>query len=278
MTLLDDGLRALTAPREDGGGAGLVLGALAAAAGLAVLGAAVRRAEGSVSLEEFEERVRNLPRLDITDAERHWIDDFRGDENVGVMYARGWWDHVERLANPFVDAMVPPEDKAARAELREKLRQDPETRAVFVDWLMEQGDPKGEALALLMAKQPHILCIAAPNLNSRWEPDRERTVCWRYKEPRVMDQHELAAAARALVQLYGLDPSVVPNHPCGPQAATTPEERQRFARAWETVARIDPGDDREPRGCGPSGPGRYYYRDLAVTLPIAGKKLKKKRR
>jgi len=271
MTLLDDGLHALIAPRDGEGGAGLVLGALAAAAGLAVLGAAVRRSEGSLSQEDFEKCLAALPQCNVTHAQRYAIDDFVGDDDVGVMMddVDGWWDRVREIADRFPEAMYPDQQSALRA--------DPQTRAIFTDWLIEQDAELGEALALRMAKQPHILCIGATDLKSSWEPDRERTICWRYKKPRNMDQHELAAAARALVKLYGLDPSVVPDTPYGPTPCGDSTARKTQARAWETIARIDLGDDREPRGCGPAGPGRYYYRDLAVTLPVAGKKLRKKR-
>lgn len=134
-SLLDTGLQALVAPREDGGGGGvgLVLGALAAVAGLAVLGAIEdARAEiDALPLFQFNHRAYNKARRLACEPEETIHDIGFGslhEPDFDLLAELGWKD-----------------------EQGVRIPTDPEERLILADQLMMRGDSRGELMALLLA-------------------------------------------------------------------------------------------------------------------------------
>ena len=143
--LLDTGLRALIAPHEGGGGAGLALGALAAATGLAVLGITAR--------EKAQQALANVPvaRVSIQDC-------LHGR-------ALGWLplDQLRELWNQPLD-FSPVEGGVARPRLKDfaakvgwtEPPKDEEDRAVLIDALLEAGHPVGIAAQAFATDTPFL--------------------------------------------------------------------------------------------------------------------------
>ena len=137
MKLIDTGLQALIAPREDGGGSGvgLVIGALAAVAGLAVL------------KRSTLEALKDAPMLDLDPSS--WADtvDFLVGRRDSLYRDGGFGDRVADLVeigvregvyspNGWLD--IPHDDYDAwRAK----------QLAVIADELLEKGDPRGVVLS-----------------------------------------------------------------------------------------------------------------------------------
>ena len=143
--LLDTGLRALIAPHEGGGGAGLALGALAAATGLAVLGITAR--------EKAQQALANVPvaRVSIQDC-------LHGR-------ALGWLplDQLRELWNQPLD-FSPVEGGVARPRLKDfaakvgwtEPPKDEEERAVLIDALLEAGHSVGIAAQAFATDTPFL--------------------------------------------------------------------------------------------------------------------------
>ena len=135
-SLLDTGLQALVAPREDGGGGGvgLVLGALAAVAGLAVL--------KQSTLEAFQQ----APVLALT--RNDWLetrDVALGFENVCPRrrYADAFYDLT---AIGIAQGICSPDDDAVIGSYDNWKKWREEQLDVIADDMLERGDPRGYVL------------------------------------------------------------------------------------------------------------------------------------
>lgn len=138
--LLDTGLHALIAPREGGGGVGLVLGALAAVAGLAVLGITARERAATalagvplVSMRMDQcQLARHLGTSPIDLIERRWSMSRspydRGNTMEALAASVGWTRPVANQAE----------------------------RAVLIDALLEAGNPIGVAAQAFATDTPML--------------------------------------------------------------------------------------------------------------------------
>ena len=121
MRLVDIGLHAITAPTPASSSSSTGVAALAAVAGLAVLGAAKRCRDPLKGIRLF---------------------DFGGHPD-GVA-----------LRKRFVEAMA-----AKGSPVRDPHNFDADTKAVWLDWVLEQGHPEGEYWAAAEAGQPFALVV-----------------------------------------------------------------------------------------------------------------------
>ena len=160
MKLIDTGLQALIAPREDGGGSGvgLVIGALAAGAGLAVLGA-IEDARAEIDaiplFRGFDHRVYNKARrLACEPAETIH------DIGLGALYEKDF-------------ALL--EQLGWKDEQGVRIPTTTEERSILADQLILRGDPRGEIMALLLA-DAHAPCMQS----FRSEHGEPRTVVRNY--------------------------------------------------------------------------------------------------
>jgi len=137
-SLLDTGLEALIAPHEGGGGVGLVLGALAAAAGLAVLGVTAR--------EKAQQALEAVPQVSMP------FD--------GCVLARSLaWNPASRLADDWSRERGPiyPDltfEKVAAQVGWTRPPRDEAERAVLIDALLEAGSPYGIVAAAFATDTP----------------------------------------------------------------------------------------------------------------------------
>ena len=147
MKLIDTGLQALIAPREDGGGGGvgLVLGALAAAAGLAVLGITAREKAAAlladvplVSMRMGQcQTARDLGTASLDLVEQRWgasRSPYDPDNTMKALAASVGWTR-------------PPANEAERA--------------VLIDALLEAGNPLGVAAQAFATDTP-LLWSSSP--------------------------------------------------------------------------------------------------------------------
>ena len=150
-SLLDTGLQALIAPHEDGGGGGvgLVLGALAAAAGLAVLGITAR--------EKAQRALEAVPQVSMP------FD--------GCALARGLaWNPADHLAVDWSSERSPiyPDltlEKVAAQVGWTRPPRDEAERAVLIDALLEAGSPYGTVAAAFATDTP-LLWISPDGTNA----------------------------------------------------------------------------------------------------------------
>jgi hypothetical protein len=178
VELLDTGLEALIAPHEGGGGVGLVLGALAAAAGLAVLGVTAR--------EKAQQALEAVPQVSMP------FD--------GCVLARSLaWNPASRLADDWSRERGPiyPDltfEKVAAQVGWTRPPRDEAERAVLIDALLEAGHPYGTVAAAFASWTP-LLWVS---------PDGTTAHLYAHDQiPELMDIKDPAAQARLVAERVG---------------------------------------------------------------------------
>lgn len=143
--LLDTGLRALIAPQERVGGVGLVLSALAAAAGLAVLGITAQEEEDALEALDAVPKV-SMPIGRFLQAKRLWTS--------SIEYLQAHWDErPPGMSVSFADA--------AKSVGWVGAPRDEAERAVLFDKLLERDHPFGVVATAFATNTPVI--FAAPS-------------------------------------------------------------------------------------------------------------------
>lgn len=201
--LLDTGLRALIAPHKGGDGAGLVLGALAAMAGLAVLGVTARE-KAAAALADVP--VATMP---IQDCMMGRVLGAAEPERL-----RNLWKHELN----FGAAGRTLKDYAADVGWTEPPKDEAE-RAVLLDALLEAGHPVGVAARAFATDTPFL----------RVAPDGQEAALYHYNQlPELMtlkpQERVDVVAARARCRpiafsVSGLDPQAaarIPRSECSP--------------------------------------------------------------
>lgn len=201
--LLDTGLHTLIAPREGGSGVGLVLGALAAAAGLAVLGVTAR--------EKADAALADVPMatMPLQDCLMGRVLGAAGVEQLHYL-----WERELNFGAPGRTL----KDYAADVGWTEPPKDDAE-RAVLLDALIEAGHPVGVSAQAFATDTP-LLRVA---------PDGQQAALYHYNQlPDLMalkpQERVDVVAARARCRpiafsVSGLDPQVAARMPrleCSP--------------------------------------------------------------
>lgn len=204
MELLDTGLHALIAPREGGCGVGLVLGALATTAGLAVLGVTARE-KAAAALAGVP--MATMPVQDCLMG--------RALGTAGIEHLNYLWEQELNFGAPGRRTL---KDYAADVGWTGPPKDDVE-RAVLLDALLTAGHPVGVSA--------HAFATDTPLL--RVAPDGQQAALYHYNQlPELMalkpQERVDVVAARARCRpiafsVSGLDPQVAARMPrieCSP--------------------------------------------------------------
>lgn len=190
--LLDTGLHALIAPREGGSGVGLVLGALAAAAGLAVLGVTARE-KAAAALADVP--MATMPVRDCLVGRALGL--------AGIEHLNHIWEQELNFGAPGGRSL---KDYAADVGWTTEPPKDEVERAVLLDALLEAGHPVGVSAQAFATDTP-LLRVA---------PDGQQAALYHYNQlPELMalkpQERVDVVAARARCRpiafsVSGLDP------------------------------------------------------------------------